>query len=135
MKIKVCKKNTHGYVTLIVVIMFIPFLLLQGINLVNMSLDIVNTSSNTVSSNNQYIEEQTCWEEVSFFILNSNGANILGERVVEFSDTTCSFFIEGLPMEEDKYKISLESHRYDFFSSSEKYIFYDEEVLRFITLQ
>lgn len=134
MKINFCKKNMRGYVTLIVVIMFIPFLLLQGINLVNMSLDIVNTSSNTVSSNNQYIEEQTCWEEISFFILNSNGANIVGERLVEFSDTTCNFFIEELLMEEYKYKISLESNRYDFFSSSEKYIFYDEEVLRFLTL-
>lgn len=134
MKNKVCKKNMRGYVTLIVVIMFVPFLLLQGINLANMSLDIVNTSSNTVSSNNQYIEEQTCWEEVSFFILNSNGGNILGEKVIEFSDITCNFLVEQLPAEEYKYKISLESHRYDFFSSSEKYIFYDEEVLRFLTL-
>jgi hypothetical protein len=124
------KKNMKGYVTLVVVIMFVPFLLMQGINLVHMSIDIVHISSNSVSSNKQYIDEQTCWEEILYFFRNNS--NILGAKSINLQNTSCDFFVEEL--EQYNYKITLESHREGFFSTSERYIFYDQDELKFLTL-
>ncbi len=131
MRIKINKKNMKGYVTLIVVIMFIPFLLMQAINLVNMSIDIVHISVNSVASNKQYIDEQTCWEEVLYFFRNNT--DILGAKSINLEHTSCDFFVEEL--EQYKYKVKLESHREGFFSASEKYIFYDKDDLKFLTLR
>ena len=125
------KKNMRGYVTLIVVLVFIPFLLVQGINLVDMSIDVVHVSSNSVASNRQYIDEQTCWEEILYFFRNNNGMSY--EKSIDFSYTTCDFNVQEI--EEHSYKITLESSREGYYSSSERYVFYDGEVMRFLTLQ
>ncbi len=68
--IKLKKKKMRGYITLVVVLIFIPFLLTQGINLLYMSIDIVHISGNSIASNRQYIDEQTCWEEILYLFKN-----------------------------------------------------------------
>ncbi len=122
------KKNMRGYVTLVVVIMFVPFLILQGINLVNMSVDVAHISTNSVAGNNQYVDEQTCWEEVLYFLRTETVVPVGGS--INFSETECEFFVQDLG--ENRYRISLESYKDDFYSISERYIFYDNSVLKFI---
>ncbi len=129
-KIKIKKKNMRGYITLVVVLIFIPFLLIQGINLLYMSIDIVHISGNSIASNRQYIDEQTCWEEVLYSLKNSS--EIPSEKSIDSSDTHCNFVVQEIG--ENNYKISLESSRENYHSSSDRYIFYDGEVIKFLTL-
>ncbi len=124
-------KKTKGYITLVVVILLVPFLLLQGINLIHISIDIVNVAKNSVNYNSQYIQEQSCWEEVLYFFRKND--QIIGEVELQIPEITCRFSIENLGG--NKYKISLETEKNNYYSFSERYIFYDIESIKYIASQ
>lgn len=126
MKIK--NKKLKAYITLVVVILLVPFLLLQGINLVNTSIDIVHVSTSSIFNNKKYIYEQTCWEEVLYFLRNND--ELIGEQVIQTPDLECNFTIEEI--QEEKFKIILETLKEDYYSTTTKFVSYDQENLQYI---
>lgn len=124
-------KKTKGYITLVVVILLVPFLLLQGINLIHISIDIVNVAKNSVNHNSQYIQEQSCWEEILYFFRKND--EIVGELELQIPEITCKFLVEDLG--ENKYKIYLETEKNNYYSFSERYVFYDIESIKYISSQ
>jgi hypothetical protein len=131
MKFKLRNQTTKGYITLVVIILLVPFLLLQGINLVNTSIDIVHISSSSISRNRQHINEQTCWEEILYYF--KNNGDILGQKIITTSEIHCVFLVEEIDI--DKYKISLNSQKDNFHSFSQRYVLYDNNNLDFIVLE
>jgi hypothetical protein len=128
MKIKKEKKQMKAYITLVVVILLVPFLLLQGINLVNISIDIINVSSSSIISNKRNINEHTCWEEILYHIRHNQ--EFLGHKLITTSEINCDFNIEAIATNE--YKVSLESIKEDSYSFASRYIFYNGDKLRYI---
>ena len=126
---KVKGKILKGYITLVVVIILVPFLLLQGINLVNNSIDIVNVSKNSILTNKQYIYEQTCWEEILYFVKNND--TLPSTLSLLTPNITCEFDVEAIG--ETKFKITLETIKDDYFSSTTRYIVDDAGALQFVS--
>jgi hypothetical protein len=124
-------KKLKGYITLVVVIILTPFLLLQGINLVNTSIDILKISTSTTTRNKQYTQEQSCWEEILYFLKNNE--ELLGNREIKTPEIICKFNVSKI--EENKYKITLETEKDSLYSFKEKYVFYDRENLKYIASQ
>ena len=131
MKINKKTKKLKGYITLVIVILFVPFLLLQGINLVNSSVDIFHISTNSITSNKQYIDEQSCWEEIMHFF--KKNTEIIGSREINTPTITCVFFVQDLGA--DKYKVTLETDKNSLYSFSERFVLYGSDSLQYITLQ
>jgi hypothetical protein len=131
MKVKKKENKMKGYITLVVVIILVPFLLLQGINLVNNSIDIVHISKNSIFTNKKYINDQTCWEEILRFVKKNE--EIIGSRTIGTPEIACEFTIQEI--EDDKYQITLETTKEGYYSKKTRFILYNSDTLQFISSQ
>lgn len=82
------KKKALGYITLVTVIILIPFLLLQGITVVKSSIDMIKASKIFSVRNGILIEKNNCFEETLKFI--KNNSEYIGEKTFNINDSTCT---------------------------------------------
>jgi hypothetical protein len=65
------KETVSGYITLVTVIILIPFLLLQGTLIVKSSIDMIKASKIFSTRNGILVERNNCFEEALKYIRNN----------------------------------------------------------------